>query len=760
MVALATVGLITVLPSGPAGAASAYQLVSLDAQGQPQPDNTTAVAASGDGSIVAGAQAGSPCGPLWVRLRAASPPSTTTVAEHGRRPALSEAGTTVAYVECDTGKVTITPPSGAALVVPTASAAAPDIKGLALSPNAAFVAFLAGPAGAPATELWVGKADGSPATRVTTNAPPTALALGDSLLAFVAGGRPFSTNPASPTKVDPLPARGASQVTGISAAKNGLVAMADGDGVFVVPPGGTPIDVVGGADQPSVSPDAGSLAVRMTTGGGSIQSFTLGATPTSVGTFASVGTGGFQAPVATNGGRQVVFLASRAAAEGGSDETIQAYAVGPSLTTADVAYGDVGVGTSVTKAVTFTNAGTVAVTPATVQSSNPAEFVIAATGTTCLAGREIAVGDSCVVQVALTPAAAGSRTATVTVAQDGSSWDSVSAVSHLAANAVNGELSADPASIDFGPVNVGSTSSARSFTVTNSGALPTTIGTLLVSGGQAPEFPLAGGTCAGATLPPGGTCTVSVTFKPGGTGSRSASFDVGGSGGAAVSVALQGTGTNPPRPALAAAPTGLDFGELFVGQSSAPQTVTVRNTGNVANTPQARLSDSADYAIASNGCGRSITAGSSCTLTVTFNPAATGPHAATLTITGAGSSSATVHLSGTAKLNPALAATPGVVTDGQVLTVTGVNFPAGGDVTITWDLGTGAASVVADANGAFTTTAVVPRGIGGGPRTLSAVAAEDPTAATASVLVQSFGSTQAATSAAFSANSPARAAGP
>ena len=78
--------------------------------------------------------------------------------------------------------------------------------------------------------------------------------------------------------------------------------------------------------------------------------------------------------------------------------------------------------------------------------------------------------------------------------------------------------------------------------------MPTTIGTLLVSGGQASEFPLAGGTCAGATLAAGGTCTVSVSFKPGGTGERSASMDVGGSGGAAVSVALSGTGADPPRP--------------------------------------------------------------------------------------------------------------------------------------------------------------------------------------------------------------------
>ena len=49
----------------------------------------------------------------------------------------------------------------------------------------------------------------------------------------------------------------------------------------------------------------------------------------------------------------------------------------------------------------------------------------------------------------------------------------------------------------------------------------------LVSGGQASEFPLAGGTCAGATLQPAADCTVSVSFKPGGTGARSATHGRG-----------------------------------------------------------------------------------------------------------------------------------------------------------------------------------------------------------------------------------------
>ena len=190
--------------------------------------------------------------------------------------------------------------------------------------------------------------------------------------------------------------------------------------------------------------------------------------------------------------------------------------------------------------------------------------------------------------------------------------------------------------------------------------MPTTIGTVLVSGGEASEFPMAGGTCDGATIPAGATCTVSVSFKPGGTGERSASMDVAGSGAAAVSVALSGTGANPPRPALAATPTALDFGEQILGSTGAAQAVTVRNSGNVANTPIVSVSGSAapDFTIASNGCGRSIAAGSSCTVNVSFTPTVTGARVATLAVSGTGGSSASVHLTGTGKLNPALAVSP------------------------------------------------------------------------------------------------------
>jgi hypothetical protein len=359
--------------------------------------------------------------------------------------------------------------------------------------------------------------------------------------------------------------------------------------------------------------------------------------------------------------------------------------------------------------------------------------------------------------VALTPAAAGARTATLTVAQQDGTWDAPSTTVALTANAVNGELSATPSTVEFGSVTIGSTSSARSFTVTNDGSLPTTIGTLLVSGGEASEFPLAGGTCAGATLAAGATCSVSVSFKPGGTGARTASMDVAGSGGAAVSVALSGTGANPPKPALAASPTELDFDEQLVGSSSGTaEAVTVRNTGNVANTPTVTVSGpaAADFTIASNGCNRSIAAGSSCTVNVSFSPTVAGTRVATLLASGTGGSSASVHLSGTGRLNPVLAVSPTVIVPGQVVTATGGNFPAGATVSLAWDVGGAAATVVAGADGSFTVDAVTPPGLGSGLRHLLVASPPEAVQAVAAVLVQPVAAGGGPTNPVF-VNSPA-----
>jgi hypothetical protein len=103
-------------------------------------------------------------------------------------------------------------------------------------------------------------------------------------------------------------------------------------------------------------------------------------------------------------------------------------------------------------------------------------------------------------------------------------------------------------------------------------------------------------------------------------------------------------------PAVTITPTSLTFGSQAVGTTSAPQSVTVTNTGdanlfiNGVSISQTGLDFNTDEACA----GLQLTPGTSCTMSVVFNPSATGTRTGTLNITdNAAGSPQTVPLTGT-----------------------------------------------------------------------------------------------------------------
>jgi hypothetical protein len=96
--------------------------------------------------------------------------------------------------------------------------------------------------------------------------------------------------------------------------------------------------------------------------------------------------------------------------------------------------------------------------------------------------------------------------------------------------------------------------------------------------------------------------------------------------------------------------TSLDFGIQLIGTSSAPQLVTLTNTGILSLTISSIAvsgADNEDFG-QTNTCGSHLPPGASCTIRVRFAPTQTGPRTASLTITdnGAGSPQS-VSLSGT-----------------------------------------------------------------------------------------------------------------
>jgi hypothetical protein len=97
---------------------------------------------------------------------------------------------------------------------------------------------------------------------------------------------------------------------------------------------------------------------------------------------------------------------------------------------------------------------------------------------------------------------------------------------------------------------------------------------------------------------------------------------------------------------LSVSPSSLTFAGQAINTTSAAQTLTVHNTGTAAASVGS-IATSGDFS-QSNGCGTSIAANGSCTVSVSFRPTASGTRTGALTITSSASNSpTTVALSGT-----------------------------------------------------------------------------------------------------------------
>ena len=106
--------------------------------------------------------------------------------------------------------------------------------------------------------------------------------------------------------------------------------------------------------------------------------------------------------------------------------------------------------------------------------------------------------------------------------------------------ATNGSaLTASPSSLAFGNQNVGSTSAAKTVTVSNPGSTSASISSVSVSG------PFSQSNTCGSSLGAGASCTVSVKFAPTASGAASGSLSVASSApGSPLTVALSGTGVS------------------------------------------------------------------------------------------------------------------------------------------------------------------------------------------------------------------------
>jgi Abnormal spindle-like microcephaly-assoc'd, ASPM-SPD-2-Hydin len=285
-----------------------------------------------------------------------------------------------------------------------------------------------------------------------------------------------------------------------------------------------------------------------------------------------------------------------------------------------------------------------------ISGTNASEFAVAPGGTCSNGLIVIAVSGSCTINLTFTPTGAtGAKGASLRIAFATPSVPALSVILTGNATAVaTPTISLSATSLAFANQVQSTTSAAQTITLTNSGAGTLSLTSLSTGGTNAADF-TRGGTCVdGGTVAPMATCTITYTFTPGALGARTGTLTiVSNNPGGSVVVALTGTGVGNT-PAIAINPTTLTFSTVL-GQTSAVQNITVSNAGGgTLNVTGAALAAANAAYMVTNGCTAGLATNASCTIGVSFTPAALGANNATLNIThDAAGSPSSVTLTGT-----------------------------------------------------------------------------------------------------------------
>jgi sugar lactone lactonase YvrE len=267
----------------------------------------------------------------------------------------------------------------------------------------------------------------------------------------------------------------------------------------------------------------------------------------------------------------------------------------------------------------------------------------------CAVGTALSAGSSCDAGVSFVPTQTGSVAGSLTLTTNSLNNPANNENINLTANGLTGagpKVSLSVPSLTFTGELIGLKSAAQTVTLTNGGGNPLSISSIWLTGLDAGDFQIS--TTCGASLAAAATCSVSVTFVPTSGGTRQATLLFSDSVvGSPQSVMLTGTGNGG---VLTFGGTALSFNGS-VGETSAPQTVLLSNTGSFSLqllSVWITGSNAGDFKV-STSCGSIIAAGATCSLTVTFLPAAVGSRTAALSLTDdANGSPQTVSLTGTA----------------------------------------------------------------------------------------------------------------
>ena len=208
-------------------------------------------------------------------------------------------------------------------------------------------------------------------------------------------------------------------------------------------------------------------------------------------------------------------------------------------------------------------------------------------------------------------------------------------------------LTLSATSFSFPSTTVGQTSATQTLTLTDSGTATLVLNSFTVS--DTTDF--SDTTTCGTSLTAGASCTFTLAFTPKSAALLSSTITVtDNAANSPQTVTLSGTGTAVASPIASLNASSLTF-TANVPASAGAQTVTLSNTGNAPLTGIAVSigggSTSSSFSD-STTCGTTLSAGSSCAISVNFTPATFGSFSGTLSVADSATGSPqTVSLTGT-----------------------------------------------------------------------------------------------------------------
>jgi len=328
-------------------------------------------------------------------------------------------------------------------------------------------------------------------------------------------------------------------------------------------------------------------------------------------------------------------------------------------------------GASTALSIKLTNSGSgplnIPVGGITIAGAVPGDF---SQSNTC--GTQVAAGTSCTISVTFVPSALYSRSATLNIADDAIPNPQI--ISLVGAGVQVQAPTVAPPSLTFTPNQpLNKVSPVMTVTVKNTDS---TYPLTLIAAAATGDFEVVAGSC-GTVLAKSGSCTVGVTFTPTASGTRTGTLSLSTNGSATpLTLILTGTGGANAKVNTAT----LDLGSANVGGSSPAKSVTLSNSSAfpVNITGVSMSGASASQFAATNNCGTIVLPGpaGNCTVSVIFNPTATGIQTATMTIASdAATPFAPVGLTGTGTTPVVSLSTLSLNFQSQVLNVASAAMP-------------------------------------------------------------------------------------